>query len=169
MKTTPVTRTLPLLALATLAPPVLATQPGEPAPVFQGAPLTGRAAIRLEDYRGKVVYLDFWASWCAPCRLSLPWMERMHREFGAAGLEIIAVNVDEKTAEALRFLKRFPVGFPVIADKQGEIAALYNVQDMPSSYLIDRAGVVREVQHGFSRAHTTRLRTAIATLLRETP
>lgn len=169
MKNGRVSRALPFIALAALAPPATPTEPGEPAPAFQGLPLTGRAAIRLEDYRGKVVYLDFWASWCAPCRQSLPWMERMHREFGAAGLEIIAVNVDEKPADALRFLKRFPVGFPVVTDRHGEIAALYNVQDMPSSYLIDRRGVVREVQRGFGRGHTAHLRTTIATLLREAP
>lgn len=169
MKPGPVTRALPLLAMAAMASPALAVQPGEPAPAFQGTPLTGRAGIRLEDYAGKVVYLDFWASWCAPCRLSLPWMERLHRDYHAAGLEIIAVNVDEKSADARRFLKQFPVGFPVLADPKGEIATLYDVQDMPSSYLIDRRGVVRAVHRGFKRGDTGRLGATIATLLRETP
>jgi cytochrome c biogenesis protein CcmG, thiol:disulfide interchange protein DsbE len=169
MKPGSVTRALPLLAMAALAPPALAVQAGDPAPMFEGAPLTGRAAIRLEDYAGKVVYLDFWASWCAPCRLSLPWMERLHREHAAAGLEVIAINVDEKAAEARRFLKRFPVGFPVVADPHGEIAALYDVRDMPSSYLIDRHGVVREVHRGFNRDSGARLRATIAALLREAP
>lgn len=168
MKTGPVTRALPLIAMAALTPPAVAVQPGEPAPAFQGAPLAGRAAIRLEDYAGKVVYLDFWASWCAPCRQSLPWMERLHRDYRAAGLEVIAINVDEKPADARRFLKRFPVGFPLLADPKGEIATLYDVQDMPSSYLIDRRGIVRVVHRGFKRTDTARLNEAIAELLRET-
>jgi thiol-disulfide isomerase/thioredoxin len=150
-----------------LALPLLALEPGEVAPPFEGAPLVGRAAVRLEDYRGKVVYLEFWASWCAPCRQSLPWLERLHREHGAAGLEAIAINVDAKPADALAFLKRHPVGFPVVGDAKGTIAALYNVQDMPSSYLIDRNGLLRTTYLGFNRGDTKTRRQAIAALLRE--
>ena len=164
MKTRPVSGTTLRNGRAAFA---TSPMPGEPAPAFEGVPLVGRAAIRLEDYRGKVVHLDFWASWCPPCRLSLPWLERLHRDFGATGFEVVAVNVDEDPADALRFLDRVPVGFPVISDARGEIATLYNVQDMPSSYLIDRQGLVRDVHRGFGRGDPTRLRKAIAALLRE--
>jgi thiol-disulfide isomerase/thioredoxin len=158
---------LPPPSAAGLTAPLLALAPGESASPFEGRPLIGRASVRLADYRGKVVYLEFWASWCAPCRQSMPWLERLHREHCAAGLEAIAINVDAKPADALAFLKRYPAGFPVIGDAKGTIAALYNVQDMPSSYLIDRSGVLRAVYRGFNRGDTKGRRDAIADLLRE--
>lgn len=139
----------------------------EAAPAFEGTPLKGRARIRLEDYLGKVVYLDFWASWCPPCRQSLPWLERLHREHGAAGLEVLSVNVDEKSADARSFLWQYPVGFPVINDASGAIAALYNVQDVPTCFLIDRDGQLRTSHRGFRKADTARLRAELAVLLRE--
>jgi peroxiredoxin len=160
--------TLAAPAGATLvAPPVLAALPGEPAPAFEGRPLTGRASVRLDDYRGKVVLLDFWASWCPACRRSLPWLERLHRAHSAAGLEVLSVNVDERPADARRFLARHRVGFPVIDDSQGAIAALYDAQDLPSSYLIDRAGLLRLAHRGFGPGDGARLRQTIGVLLRE--
>jgi thiol-disulfide isomerase/thioredoxin len=161
----------PLLAVAVVLapPPAAAVERGQPAPAFATASLGKTAAVRLEDYRGKVVYLDFWASWCGPCRLSLPWMEELRREFAPAGFEVIAVNVDEAPADGLRFLARHPVSYPVAGDAQGAIAALYDVSDMPSSYLIDRAGTVRLVHRGFNRDDAPRLREAVARLVAEQP
>lgn len=159
-----------LLLLALLAAhPAAAVERGQPAPDFTGAPLQQGEPLRLEGFRGKVVYLDFWASWCGPCRRSLPWMEQLRQEFGDAGLVVIAVNVDESPADAVRFLRRFKAGYVVVGDARGVIAALYDVQDMPSSYLIDRSGVVREVHRGFSRADAPRLRAAVAALVAEQP
>lgn len=156
-----------LLALLAVMPAATATERGEPAPAFGAASLRNGDPVRLEDFRGKVVYLDFWASWCGPCRQSLPWMEQLRREFGAAGFEVLAVNVDETPADALRFLRRYPVTYPIVGDARGTVAALYDVQDMPSSYLIDRKGVVREVHRGFNRSDAARLRDAVATLVAE--
>ena len=160
-----------LVSLLTLAgtPAAAAVQPGQPAPAFEGTPLNGGMPIRLADYRGKVVYLDFWASWCGPCKLSLPWMEQLRKDFGQSGLEVIAVNVDEKPEDAAAFLSRFPVSYPVATDGGGAVATLYDVQDMPSSYLIDRRGVVRRVHGGFSRPDGERLREAVARLVKEQP
>lgn len=142
---------------------------GEAAPSFSARPLGGGEALRLEEFRGRVVYLDFWASWCAPCRQSLPWIERLRRDLRPLGLEVLGVNVDESAADARRFLKRYPVSFPVIGDAQGAIAALYDVRDMPSSFLIDRKGVVRHVHRGFNRDDGARLRLRIEALLAEHP
>jgi cytochrome c biogenesis protein CcmG, thiol:disulfide interchange protein DsbE len=150
-----------LLALL-LAPAAGAVEPGAPAPAFSGKPLAGGEPIRLEALRGKVVYLDFWASWCGPCRLSLPWMEQLRRDFGASGLEVVAVNVDEAPADGIAFLKRFPVGYTVVGDAGGDIAELYDVRDMPSSYLIDRDGTVRLVHRGFNQRAAASLRRQIA-------
>jgi thiol-disulfide isomerase/thioredoxin len=149
--------------------PGVAAGDGALAPPFSARPLAGGEALQLEEFRGKVVYLDFWASWCGPCRQSLPWMERLRRDLRPLGLEVIAVNVDEDPADAARFLKRYPVNFPVIGDARGAIAALYDVRDMPSSYLIDRKGVVRHVHRGFNRADAARLRARVEALLAEQP
>jgi thiol-disulfide isomerase/thioredoxin len=160
---------LGLLVLLGAHPSAGAVERGQSAPAFTGTPLRQGDPVRLEDFLGQVVYLDFWASWCGPCRQSLPWMERLREEFGAAGLVIIAVNVDETPADAVRFLRRFNVGYPVIGDARGAIAALYDVRDMPSSYLIDRSGVVREVHRGFNRKDAARLRDVVAQLVAERP
>lgn len=98
---------------------------------------------------GRVVYLDFWASWCAPCRQSFPWMEMMKNAYEAQGLEIVAVNLDADRADADKFLKILHPTFSVRFDPTGKLAESYKVQGMPSSVLIDRHGVVRFTHVGF--------------------
>jgi cytochrome c biogenesis protein CcmG/thiol:disulfide interchange protein DsbE len=112
-------------------------------PVYAASPLD------LTSLRGRVVYLDFWASWCGPCRQSFPWMETMKSTYGAQGLEIITVNLDRDRADADRFLKQFHPTFDLRFDPKGELAEQYKVQGMPSSVLIDRHGVTRFMHVGF--------------------
>jgi thiol-disulfide isomerase/thioredoxin len=112
-------------------------------PVYAASPLD------LASLRGRVVYLDFWASWCGPCRQSFPWMETMQSTYGAQGLEIITVNLDRDRPDADKFLKQFHPTFAVRFDPEGELAELYKVQGMPSSVLIDRHGVARFTHVGF--------------------
>jgi cytochrome c biogenesis protein CcmG, thiol:disulfide interchange protein DsbE len=112
-------------------------------PVYAAPPLD------LTSLRGRVVYLDFWASWCGPCRQSFPWMETMKSTYGAQGLEIITVNLDRDRADADRFLKQFHPTFDLRFDPKGELAEQYKVQGMPSSVLIDRHGVTRFMHVGF--------------------
>jgi len=107
------------------------------------------ASLDLNGFRGRVVYIDFWASWCAPCRQSFPWMEIMKSTYGVQGLEIIAVDLDRNRADADKFLKQFHATFDVRFDPNGELAELYKVQGMPSSVLIDRHGVKRFAHVGF--------------------
>ncbi len=112
---------------------------------------TARAAeLDLGAYRGKVVYLDFWASWCTPCRKSFPWLASLVHEYGAQNIVVVAVNVDHDRRRAERFLDETPANFSVIYDPKGEIAATYKVVGMPSAVLIDRAGKVRFQHEGFS-------------------
>ena len=103
----------------------------------------------LDALHGRVVYLDFWASWCVPCRHSFPWMERMKNEYEAKGLTIIAVNLDQERAAADSFLRRFHPGFEVRFDPQGLWASQFGVQGMPTSIIIDRHGVARFTHVGF--------------------
>ncbi len=96
--------------------------------------------IQLSDYKGKVVYLDFWASWCEPCKRSFPWMNDLQSQYAEDGFEIIAVNLDTSRKDAEEFLKKMPAKFDVAFDKSGKTAQAYNLKAMPSSFLIDRNG-----------------------------
>jgi cytochrome c biogenesis protein CcmG, thiol:disulfide interchange protein DsbE len=119
--------------------------------IFLGVfvPVHAASALDLTSLRGRVVYLDFWASWCGPCRQSFPWMETMKSTYEAQGLEIVAVNLDRDRADADKFLKQFHPTFDVRFDPKGKFAELYKVQGMPSSVLIDRHGVTRFAHVGF--------------------
>jgi cytochrome c biogenesis protein CcmG, thiol:disulfide interchange protein DsbE len=105
--------------------------------------------LDLNGLRGRVVYLDFWASWCAPCRETFPWMRAMQSAYGRQGLAVTAVNLDHDRADAERFLKTFPPNFDVQFDPQGVLAEQFNVAGMPTSVLIDRHGVLRYTHIGF--------------------
>jgi thiol-disulfide isomerase/thioredoxin len=107
------------------------------------------AALDPNEFRGRVIYLDFWASWCGPCRQSFPWMEILKDSYGPQGLEIVAVNLDRDRADADKFLHQFHPTFDLRFDPKGELAERYKVQGMPSSVLIDRHGVTRFTHVGF--------------------
>ena len=96
--------------------------------------------IQLSKYKGKVVYLDFWASWCEPCKRSFPWMNQLQEQYGENGFEIIAVNLDESRNDADAFLEKMPAKFDIAFDKSGKTAEAYKLKAMPSSFLIDRDG-----------------------------
>ena len=158
---------LALMLLAALPKIAMAVENGQPAALFSGVLLQGPGTLEMESYRGKAVLLDFWASWCGPCRQSLPALEKLRNEFGPAGFEVIAVNLDENPQDGLDFLKKYPVTYPIVQDAPGRIARLYDVRTMPMSYLIDRQGVVRHVHQGFNKKDIPRLRAAVAELVGE--
>ena len=115
-----------------------------------GASTPGLAApLDLSPLHGRVVYLDFWASWCAPCRQSFPWMSSMQQSYGAQGLSVLAIDVDHDRGDAERFLKEFHPGFEVRFDPEGNWAQQYKIGGMPTSLIIDRRGVVRFTHVGF--------------------
>lgn len=103
---------------------------------------------------GKVIWLDFWASWCVPCRRSFPWMNTMHEKYGPQGLEIVAVNLDRERAAADGFLAETPAQFRVRFDPEGKLARDFEVQAMPSSYLLDPSGKVIARHFGFKLGET---------------
>ncbi len=105
--------------------------------------------LDLQALRGKVVYVDFWASWCVPCRQSFPWMDEMQRTLGRDGLVIVAVNVDHEHADAERFLSDFTPSFRIAYDPEGVLAEKYHVHGMPTSFLIDRDGKIQLQHAGF--------------------
>jgi thiol-disulfide isomerase/thioredoxin len=154
-------------AITTLASSALALDEGDRAPEFAAPSLTDEGQVRLGDHRGKIVYLDFWASWCGPCLQAIPEIEEMRGEFPADRFQILAVNLDQKEGKAKRFLAKHPVGYPSASDPQGRLPDRYGVETMPTSYLIDGDGVIRYVHRGFSRGDGSRLREEIRALLGE--
>lgn len=142
----------------------LAQQAGRPAPDFQ-LPKAGGEVQKLADLKGRVVYLDFWASWCGPCRKTFPWMNAMQKKYGPAGLTVVAVNVDEKRKDADEFLAKLPAEFTVLFDANGQLAKQYDLKGMPSAYLIDRNGMITTVHAGFKESHIEALEASVKTAL----
>jgi cytochrome c biogenesis protein CcmG/thiol:disulfide interchange protein DsbE len=130
-------------------------------------PLARASDLDLSAYRGKVVYVDFWASWCAPCRESFPWLDGLVREYASKNLVVIGVNVDKDRDRAERFLNETPADFPIVYDPHGDLAAAYKVAGMPSAILIDRAGHVRFQHAGFSAKQKGLYEEQLQTLLAE--
>ena len=124
------------------------------------------APLNLGALRGKVVYLDFWASWCGPCAQSFPWMDGMQQQFGNDGFLVIAVNVDRNRSDADAFLSKHPVDFQIVYDAAGKYAEQLGVHNMPTSFLIDRNGKVRMQHAGFRTTDRSALEHEIRDLLR---
>ena len=122
-------------------------------------------ALSLQALRGKVVYLDFWASWCGPCRLSFPQLEVLRQELGPRGFEVVAINVDEFEEDAIQFSKDVPVSYPLLRDEAAATPALYGILGMPTGFLLDPEGIVRLVHQGYRRSDGDKLRAEIVELL----
>lgn len=105
--------------------------------------------LNLEQYRGQVVVLDFWASWCGPCRKSFPWLNQMQAKYADQGLVIIGINVDAERDAANRFLQKYPSQFRIVYDPDGGFASQYEIVGMPSSVILDRQGKVVNSHQGF--------------------
>jgi len=140
---------------------------GQVAPPVRLPQLSGAGDVSLESLRGKVVYLDFWASWCGPCRVSFPQLEQLRNELGPKGFEVLAINVDEVESDARQFLSEVPVSYLVVRDAGGITPQTFGILGMPTGYLIDRQGMVREIHQGFRKSDGDTLRTAIVALLGE--
>jgi cytochrome c biogenesis protein CcmG/thiol:disulfide interchange protein DsbE len=125
------------------------------------------ADLDLGQYRGKVVYLDFWASWCGPCRQSFPWLADIERHYGSDKLVVVGVNVDHDPHLAEHFLNETPANFPIIYDPAGALATAYHVTAMPSSILIDRTGHIRYRHNGFTVKEEDEYERQISELLGE--
>jgi cytochrome c biogenesis protein CcmG, thiol:disulfide interchange protein DsbE len=137
---------------------------GAPAPAL-ALPTAGGETVTLEGLRGKVVYVDFWASWCGPCRKSFPWMAEMQRKYGPSGFTVVAVNVDKKRPDAERFLQATPAQFTVVYDPAGTTPSTWNVKAMPSSFVVDARGNVALVESGFRDENVPELEGKIKALV----
>jgi thiol-disulfide isomerase/thioredoxin len=123
---------------------------------------TSRGTASLDSLRGQVVWVDFWASWCGPCRKSFPWMKTMAERYGPRGFSVVAISLDKSRDDADAFLADFPAPFTVAYDPSGTTAEAYKVKAMPSSYLIDRGGRITYSHAGFDIRATAAAETVIA-------
>jgi len=155
-----------LLVLPGLATPAQALEEGQSAPDFTLPDiLEGKPAITLSDLRGKTVYVDFWASWCAPCLRSMPLINDLYAQYKERGFEVIAINVDSPVEDGREFLLDTPLDYLIAADTENEVLEQYGVRGMPTSFLIDSEGVVRMVHMGFRDNDIELIEAAVTGLL----
>ncbi|MEY4512706.1 MAG: hypothetical protein RLZZ450_4828 [Pseudomonadota bacterium] len=162
----------PLLGATSLALALSVTAPADALDKGQAAPEIGLAdlngkPVKLSALRGKVVLVDFWASWCGPCRESLPVLEKLAKTYRDQGLVVVGVNIDKTPELAREFLDKhkLALSFAVVHDKKHDVAARYAPPTMPSSYVIDREGVVRSVHAGFRASDAAKLESELKALL----
>ncbi|NDJ75451.1 MAG: TlpA family protein disulfide reductase [Chloroflexi bacterium] len=124
-----------------------APRTGAPAPAFSTETVDGEA-VRLGDYDGQVVVLNLWATWCPPCRAEMPDLEAVWQRYADDGMVVLAVNQNESASDVAAFRTEYDLTFPVALDRAGDVGRLYETSTFPTTYFIDRDGVIREVVHG---------------------
>jgi peroxiredoxin len=138
-----------------------------PAPDFALPSSTGEQ-ITLGDLRGEVVMINFWATWCGPCRQEMPHLEALHQRYENLGFTLLGVNVEDDPEGARKWLTEHArVSFPILFDSRNEVSKLYEVVAMPSTVIVDRGGAVRFIHHGYKPGYENEYQTQIRALLRE--
>jgi peroxiredoxin len=143
-----------------------AVQLGEPAPGFSLVGLDGNV-VSLEQFKGKVVFLDFWAPWCVPCRDELPELDKLYKKYKQDGFEVIGISVENSDPGIRNFLRKVAVTFPVLVDKQGKADQAYGFTGLPAGFLISREGVIRYRHMGFGKEDLAEYEQNIIKLLKK--
>ena len=154
------------LLLCVLSPISMAIEVGANAPQCNLADLHKNTELSISK-PGKVVYVDFWASWCAPCAKSMPFLNELHEQLSSKGLDVLGINLDENKADGLKFLEKVSVVFPMATNPDSQCAATFGVQTMPTSYIFDKKGKLRYIELGFFSENKNELRQKIEKLLAE--
>jgi thiol-disulfide isomerase/thioredoxin len=162
----PAVRLLAAAALAVAVGSVAAVVPQAGAPDFT-LPSLGGPNLRLQEQRGRVVMVNFWASWCGPCRVEMPHLARLYEKYHGAGFTVLAVNIDEDPRKAANLASQLGMRFPVLLDSEKKVSRLYDLSTMPSTILIDRDGRVRYVHRGYRDGYEETYDRQIRELLRE--
>jgi len=139
---------------------------GQPAPDFALKSSTGQN-LRLSEYRGDVVMINFWATWCGPCRQEMPLLDELYSRYHRVGFNLLGVNIDDDSRRAMQMVDELGVNFPVLFDARKEVSELYDVEAMPVTVLVDREGMVRYVHHGYKPGYENMYLDQIRSLLRE--
>ena len=160
--------TFPMLAALLLAASsaTAASPEPKPAPDFE-LPSRGGDAVRLADLKGQVVMINFWATWCGPCRQEMPLLEQLHAKYEPLGFTLLGVNVEPDSALAAEFLQRVPVSFPILFDRESKVSEQFGVEAMPSTVLIDREGRVRHVHRGYKPGDESTYADLVRSLVKE--
>jgi thiol-disulfide isomerase/thioredoxin len=146
--------------------PVIATSATGPAPDFQLSSRAGKP-VSLAQFKGQVVMLNFWASWCGPCRQEMPILENISKKYKPLGFTMLGVNVEPDSKAAEGFLKETPVSFPIAFDTDSKVSKLYDVAGMPSTVIVDRKGNVRFLHRGYKPGDENEYLDQIRALVRE--
>ena len=154
-----------LLCLVGLNPANAASVSG-PAPNFTLKSLTGKN-LKLSEMTGNVVLINFWASWCGPCRQEMPLLNDLHNKYGPLGFTVLGVNVEEQSDAARGFINDFPVDFPVLLDNTNQVSKMYNVVAMPTTVVVDRDGNMRFLHKGYKPGDEQEYRKMVKKLIRE--
>lgn len=139
---------------------------GQAAPDFALKSSTGEN-LRLSEYRGDVVMVNFWATWCGPCRQEMPLLDQLYARYERVGFTLLGVNIDDNSSKAMNMVQELGVSFPVLFDSRKEVSKLYQVDTMPATVLIDREGTVRYIHHGYKPGYENEYLDEIRSLLRE--
>ncbi len=137
-----------------------------PAPNFTLKSLTGKN-LKLSELRGNVVMINFWASWCGPCRQEMPLLNALHNKYEPLGFTVLGVNVEENSADARGFLGNTPVDFPVLLDNKNQVSKMYDVVAMPTTVVVDRDGNMRYLHKGYKPGDEKKYRQVVKKLIRE--
>jgi thiol-disulfide isomerase/thioredoxin len=151
---------------ATLAVSSLVGASASMAPGF-ALPSRGGDTVSLDKLKGQVVMINFWASWCGPCRTEMPLLDQMYKRYSPLGFTLLGVNVESDTKDAEKWLAAMPVGFPVLFDKENKVSKMYDVNAMPSTVFIDRKGNVRYLHRGYKNGDESEYLNQIRALLKE--
>jgi peroxiredoxin len=154
------------MALVLMAGTAFAGDAGGPAPSFTLAALTGQQAA-LSQYKGQVVMVNFWATWCGPCQQEMPLLDQMYKKYKPAGFTLIGVNVDKEAPAVKDLMARRPVSFPVLLDPANQVSKAYHVSEMPSSVFIDSKGEIRYIHRGYRPGDENEYQDRIRQLIRE--
>ena len=146
--------------------PALAGPSGAPAPQFTLSARSGRD-VSLTQYHGQVVMINFWASWCGPCRQEMPLLESIYKKYNKLGFTLLGVNVEPDSQAADDWLQATPVTFPILYDKESKVSKLYDVAGMPSTVIIDRSGKLRVLHQGYKPGDENEYLDSIRSLIRE--
>ena len=166
MQTMHLLRIISAVIVFTISASALSVEEGELAPHFNLPSIyPDKPSISLQELAGKTVYIDFWASWCAPCLISLPLYNDMYHRYKDLGLEVLAISVDNPVEEGLEFLEDTPLDFLIPSDPEGETAELFQVIGMPTSYLISPDGEVKLVHMGFRNGDMDIIEAAVKEVL----
>jgi thiol-disulfide isomerase/thioredoxin len=155
-----------VLAALALQAPSLAAPVNAAAPAFSLDSMSGRT-VDLAQYKGNVVMINFWATWCGPCRQEMPLLEQLHKKYKPMGFTLLGINVEPDSRGAVEWLKSTPVSFPILFDTDSKVSRLYAVAGMPSTVIVDRKGNLRWLHRGYKAGDENQYLDQIRALIRE--